>query len=862
MENDCQSCNRNKYTRNPGASSVDECVCIGEFDVDCCGICFSLDCIPSFVFFDFEGSISANEESTNQSFIFAQHGSVDYSVCVPSGDISNNCSRVTSYNALKDTKFSLSKTIFSDHHVIMNYGLGSFYEMNTPGFAVSLWIMYDDDGPGNGHIFLQSGNFSVSHPPLSSEVHIGGVIVDAEMYTWHNVFVSLDRRKCLDVWFNSKHVCKCCSKTEFMDTNNNIELLGHIESKGVYVDDLRIYNEAIYFQEKCDLDMMCGAGNETLDAHTCTQCAPGKHKKGAYGNCEYCTEGTYSSVLGMSSCTNCPANMYSPPNSASVSSCLCNAGYSNADSDSCVECVIGKYKEDVGNSVCVDCKSNTYSRESGSETCDNCPMNTNSISGSYSKMNCICNPGTTGQDGEPCVECVPGKYKTHSGNTSCTSCESGKYSMYASASNSSMCLECPHSTTSMEASNNAMQCMCIAGTTKSYEGHCVSCISGSYKNETSNSACTNCATGTFSTITGAITRSVCQQFPDKTMSVEGSNNVKSCTCNIGTTGPDGGSCVDCISGKYKDVIGSSSCVYCEVGKYANGLNGCEQCPDKTMSVEGSNHITNCKCNIGTTGPDGGSCITCIPGKYKNTSGDIECVKCESGKYSTISGATTSTMCIPCVQDSNSSEGSNNMKDCLCVIGTTGPDGGPCINCLPGEYKHISGNMSCTKCVVGKYFDVHHTAPDNVCKQCPENSTSLEGSINQLQCICEEGTDGPQGGPCKVIYNEILLVQDNNTNTSQTAIDLYSTPTSTIQSTPTSAISLESTPSSAISIQYTPTSAISIQSTPTSAISIQLTPTSAISIQSTPTSAIQSTPTSAIQSTPTSTIQSTPELSGT
>jgi len=68
--------------------------------------------------------------------------------------------------------------------------------------------MYDDNGPGNGHIFLRSGNFSVSHPPLSTEIHIGDVIVDAEMYIWHNVFVSLDRERCLDLWFNSQHVCK------------------------------------------------------------------------------------------------------------------------------------------------------------------------------------------------------------------------------------------------------------------------------------------------------------------------------------------------------------------------------------------------------------------------------------------------------------------------------------------------------------------------------------------------------------------------------------------------------------------------------------------------------------------------------
>ena len=48
-----------------------------------------------------------------------QRGSVDYSLCVPSGDIDNNCSSVTSQNALRNTKFSLSKTIFSKNHVVL-----------------------------------------------------------------------------------------------------------------------------------------------------------------------------------------------------------------------------------------------------------------------------------------------------------------------------------------------------------------------------------------------------------------------------------------------------------------------------------------------------------------------------------------------------------------------------------------------------------------------------------------------------------------------------------------------------------------------------------------------------------------------
>jgi len=352
VENDCQSCNRNTHTLDTGASSADQCICMGELVVDCCALCYSRDCIHSSVFFGFENSISANGTNTDQNVVVPPNGGVSYSSCVPTGDVDSNCSRVASYYSFKNTNFSLSKTILSSSHVVLNYGLRSFYEMKTPGLALSLWIMYDDNGPGNGHIFFKSGDFSVSHPPLSTEIHIGGVIVNAEMYKWHNVFVSSDQKRCLDVWFNSQHVCKCCSKIQFVDTNDKIELLGDIESRGVYVDDLRIYSESIYFQEKCDIDIMCGAGKETLDGISCTQCASGKYKNETYGKCQYCMEGTYSSLSGMSSCTNCPVKTYAPSNSTSLSSCVCSVGYSKDNRDLCVACAVGKHKEHVGNSAC------------------------------------------------------------------------------------------------------------------------------------------------------------------------------------------------------------------------------------------------------------------------------------------------------------------------------------------------------------------------------------------------------------------------------------------------------------------------------------------------------------------------------
>ena len=56
-----------------------------------------------------------------------------------------------------------------------------------------------------------------------------------------------------------------------------------------------------------------------------------------------------------------------------------------------------------------------------------------------------------------------------------------------------------------------------------------------------------------------------------------------CTCSTGTTGPNGGPCIACAAGTYKDVAGSAECT---------------ACPLNSVSVEGSGNKGDCKCNAG------------------------------------------------------------------------------------------------------------------------------------------------------------------------------------------------------------------------------------------------------------------------
>ena len=85
-------------------------------------------------------------------------------------------------------------------------------------------------------------------------------------------------------------------------------------------------------------------------------------------------------------------------------------------------------------------------------------------------------------------------------------------------------------------------------------------------------------------------------------------------CAAGTTGPNGGPCVDCASGTYKPTEGDGSCT---------------NCPSDSSSAAGSTASTDCQCNAGYTGP-GGACTACGVGTYKEAAGDAACSSCPAG----------------------------------------------------------------------------------------------------------------------------------------------------------------------------------------------------------------------------------------
>jgi hypothetical protein len=74
-------------------------------------------------------------------------------------------------------------------------------------------------------------------------------------------------------------------------------------------------------------------------------------------------------------------------------------------------------------------------------------------------------------------------------------------------------------------------------------------------------------------------------------------------------------------------------------------------------------LTNCTCNAGWTGPDGGTCTACVSGKYKVLTGSALCTDCGAETYST----TASSTCSTCPSNSNWPAGIIVWTNCVTVV---------------------------------------------------------------------------------------------------------------------------------------------------------------------------------------------------
>jgi len=228
----------------------------------------------------------------------------------------------------------------------------------------------------------------------------------------------------------------------------------------------------------------------------------------------------------------------------------------------------------------------------------------------------------------------------------------------------------------------------------------LTCPPGTYQDQSGQSSCEICASGTYSTV-GA---SSCSYSSNTCPAGTYASGIAACTnCASGTYSTGGAAaCVSCASDTYS-TVGASSCSYsantCPAGTYASGTAACDSCAIGTYSTVGAS-----SCSYSDN--------TCPAGTY--ASGTAACDSCASDTYSTV-GASS------CSYSANT-----------CPAGTYASGTAACDSCASGTYS-TGGEAVCDSCPPGKYNDQTQRTAEADCKTCASGTVSMGGAS---RCLVE------------------------------------------------------------------------------------------------------------------------------
>jgi hypothetical protein len=186
---------------------------------------------------------------------------------------------------------------------------------------------------------------------------------------------------------------------------------------------------------------------------------------------------------------------------------------------------------------------------------------------------------------------------------------------------------------------------------------------------------------------------VCSNCSDRTSSPSGSTMSTGCVaCAACKYSLAGSSCSNCTAGKYSPTVVTSlatNCTDCDACKYSTGVGAsaystCINCTANSLSPSGSKLLSRCLCNPGFTGANGGECLPCTAGSYKETAGSVPCTFCGVCLYSTAEAAESLVSCETCLVNSIFVTGSGSIKQCNCTRGYRQTlSHNVCIQCNPG-----------------------------------------------------------------------------------------------------------------------------------------------------------------------------------
>ena len=446
-------------------------------------------------------------------------------------------------------------------------------------------------------------------------------------------------------------------------------------------------------------------------AHSEDQCVCMPGYTGENGNrpCTACLPDYYSDIFGAGTCIRCPANSsHSQIAVTNITECECDTGFTGEDGGVCTACPPGSFKHQVGNLQCLVCPPDTFSLVASS-ACTSCPGNSSSVEGTGSIDGCECDAGYK-RAGEECEPCLPGRYKERSGNFACSSCESGFYQdEYAGIA----CKKCAANATSTPAST---KCVCEEGYIQP-------------NSEDVNPTCSACGMGEYQDYQG---QTVCKECMEFSSSPPASVAITYCLCEAGFYEEEYQSgtreCLQCVGGTYKVQATTND----------QDLHICTSCPVNAHSPVGSSRITDCICDAGHEGIDGGACSPCSPGSFKAVNGSGDCELCAVDFFSNSSASTTCQSCVEFLTSeggSTSTEGSSSSDDCICslALGYVEIEQGGVKTCSGCQVGTFAAGGGCQNCTGGQYADVGGLT---ACRDCPANSSSYD--YPHVACQCHAG----------------------------------------------------------------------------------------------------------------------------
>ena len=125
------------------------------------------------------------------------------------------------------------------------------------------------------------------------------------------------------------------------------------------------------------IDCVTGKFASSSSQSVCSNCAAGKYSGTGFtvccANSSYCGNNEY---MLSGTCQSCPAQSTAPACSTTLTSCLCNPGFSGPNGGPCTACKPGFYKSSVGsgnNNNCFSCTSGKYQDTSVAINCKSCP---------------------------------------------------------------------------------------------------------------------------------------------------------------------------------------------------------------------------------------------------------------------------------------------------------------------------------------------------------------------------------------------------------------------------------------------------------------------------------------------------------